>query len=632
MLLGVAIILSSALATGAGWPSYGGDAGGQRYSEADQITPDNVESLSIAWQYQTGDMKSRPEAVKQSAMEVTPVLVEDSLIFCSPFNEVIALHPGTGTEKWRFDPQISLEQYPANQYICRGVSYWQNDSAADVDTCAGTIFMGTNDRRLIALDSRTGKRCPAFGDNGEVTINPGMRLAWPGEFQITSPPAIADGKVIVGSAISDNLRADAPRGIVRAFDAVSGELVWTFDPIQKTMASDWQKDSAQTTGHANVWAPMSVDAANHLVFLPTSSPSPDFYGGNRPGDNRYANSLVALDTRSGEVVWHYQTIHHDIFDYDLPAQPTLTTLMRDGKPVPAVIQATKTGLLFAFNRLTGEPLFDIEERPVPATDVPGEVSSPTQPVPVKPAPLTSWSITEDDMWGMLVFDRLSCKKRFRTLRNEGIFTPPSLRGTVELPFTGGGVNWGGIAIDPQSGVVLANTSNAIHIISLLPAADFEAERKKYPDVEISEQIGTAYAMKRDIMLSPLGVPCNAPPWGQLSAVDMNSGEILWQSTLGTTEDIAPLGISLETGTPNMGGPVVTKSGLVFIGAAMDNYLRAFDLRTGAELFKGRLPAGGQATPMSYIWEGRQYVVIAAGGHSRMGTTLGDAIVAFALPD
>ena len=629
--LAIAFVVPCSLAED--WSSYGSDPGGSQYSALDQINTTNVSELEIAWHYRTGDKQARPEAMKRSAFEVTPIILDNQLIFCTQFNEVISLDPVTGEEQWRFDPRINLQQDPANQFICRGVSHWQASDTSNPknEFCASRIFMGTNDRRLIALDRPTGKLCPDFGDAGQVTLDTGMPLRWDGEFQITSPPAIINDIVIVGSAIGDNLRSDAPRGVVRAFNTITGEPAWQFDPIPLDKPESWKNNSAGRTGHANVWAPISVDSEKDLGFLPTSSPSPDFFGGERPGDNRYANSLVAIRGSTGEVVWHFQTIHHDVFDYDLPAQPTLTTLIRDGKDVPAVIQPTKTGLLFAFNRLTGEPLFEIEEIPVPQSDILGEATSPTQPIPVKPAPLSATSVSEDDMWGLALIDEWMCARQFKKHRNDGMFTPPSLQGSIEMPFTGGGVNWGGIAVEPQEDLVLINTNNAIHVITLFPAEQFSSRREQNLESEISPQEGTDFGMRRDLLLSPFGVPCNSPPWGVLSAVNMNTGEIKWQSTLGTTEDLAPLGITLNTGTPNFGGPMVTGGGLAFIGATMDYYIRAFDLTDGAELWKGRLPTGGQATPMTYQRDGRQFVVIAAGGHARMGIPTGDSIIAYALP-
>ena len=612
------------------WPAYGRDAGGSRYSEARQITRDNVAQLEIAWRYQTGHLAGVDTRRVRTAFEATPILAAGGLVFCTPFNQVIALDPTSGRERWRFDPEVDRGRRPANQYTCRGLSQWREAAAAEA-ACAHRLFMGTVDLRLIALDARTGKPCADFGQAGTVAVDPEMDLRWPGEFQITSPPAVAGDVVIVGSSVGDNLRALAPRGTVRAYHARTGNPRWRFEPISADPAS-WQDGSAKRTGHANVWSTISVDPARGLVFLPTSSPSPDFFGGARPGDNRYANSVVALKALTGDVVWHFQTVHHDVWDYDLAAQPTLMEVVRDGQRIPAVLQATKTGFLFLLHRETGAPVLPVEERPMPGGGVLGERLSPTQPVPVAPPPLVPQRLTPDDAWGPLWFDRRACRKAIAALRNDGLFTPPSLQGSILFPFTGGGANWGGAAIDPARAIAVVNTSRAIHVVTLIPRDDFAAAKAAEPDKEISPQEGTAFGVKREILLSPLGLPCNPPTWGALAAVDMNTGEILWESVLGTPEDVTPIPVTFAWGTPNFGGPIVTAGGLVFIGAAMDDYLRAFDLETGQELWKGRLPAGGQATPMTYQIDGRQFVVIAAGGHSRLGTTLGDYVVAFALPE
>lgn len=618
---------------GAGWSFYGGDAGGHRYSAVDRLKPGNVAQLDIAWQYRTGDMQGRPAAMQRSATEGTPLLVEDSLIFCTPFNEIIALDPGTGAEKWRFDPQIDLDQRPANQFVCRGVAWWSDPAAAGA--CASRILVGTNDARLVAVDARSGRPCEDFGQAGEVRIDPGMELWWPGEFQITSPPVVAGEVVIVGSAIGDNARVVAPAGTVRAYDVRSGEPRWTFDPIPRepaeAAAAGWGGELPPVEGHANAWAPMSFDPERGLVFVPTSSPSPDFYGGLRPGDNRYANSVVALRADSGEVAWSFQAVHHDVWDYDLPAQPGLYSIWRDGRSHDVVVQVTKTGFVFVLDRDSGEPFLPIEERPVPQSAVPGEVLSPTQPFPVVPPPVVPSTVDPADAFGITVFDRWACRRSLEAARAEGLFTPPSEEGTLLLPFTGGGANWGSGAFDPARNLLVVNMSNLAHHIMLFPRESFQEVREVYHDQEVSPQEGAPYGMKRNTMLSPIGLPCTPPPWGVLAGIDLADGRIVWRRTLGTTEDLSA-GPGIELGTPNLGGPIVTAGGLIFIGAAMDNYLRAFDLETGQELWKGRLPAGAQATPMTYLWQGRQYVVIFSGGYSRIGTRLGDHVVAFSLPE
>src|SRR4051812_31920229 len=604
------------------WEHWGGDRGGSRFSPLNQITPDNVGDLVRAWEFRTGDLDTRaPELMKRTKFQATPLLVEDSLIFCSPFNEVIALDPGSGAQKWRYDPKISTSQRPANRYNCRGVAYWVDDKAPATAACRARIFMGTNDARVIALDARTGIPCADFGANGEIRIEIGMPLEWPGEFQITSAPVIARDTVIVGSAISDNRRAEAPSGTVRAFDARTGRPRWAFDPLLH---------NGIVAGHANVWAPMSVDEERGLVFLPTSSPSPDFWGGKRPGNNDYANSVVALRAETGERVWSYQTVHHDVWDYDLPAQPTLARIDTGEGLRDVVIQPTKQGFVFVLDRDTGKPVWPVEERAVPQGGAEGEQLSPTQPFPTHVPPLLSQQISADDVFGLIPFwEREACRAQVASARNEGLYTPPSTQGTVLFPMTGGGVNWGGAAFDPVNQILYANISRAIHIVKLLPRAAVADGFNPPPGHDVGRQQGAPFAMTRAVAMSPLGLLCNKPPWGEMVAVDLKAGKVLWRSTVGTTEDLAPLGVPLPWGAPLVNGLAVTAGGLVFTGA-MDAYLRAFDARSGRELWQGRLPVPGVANPMTYLWKGEQYVAIGAGGHSEAGTSIGDSVVAFRL--
>ena len=616
------------------WADYGGDPGGTRYSTAAQITPANVGELRRQWLYRSGDKATRPAALmRRIKFETTPILAEGRLVLCSPFNEVIALDPRSGRELWRFDPHVATDRRPANRYNCRGVAYALDAEAAPGAMCRGTIYSGTVDARLIALDVRTGRPCPRFGSAGEVRLDAGA-LIWPGELQITSPPVVANGVVIVGSAIGDNVRAPAPSGAVRAFDARSGRALWSWDPIGRAVpgAAPAVSDSAAAAddGAANVWAPMSVDAARGLVFLPTSSPSPDFFGGLRPGANRDADSVVALHLADGRKAWAFQIVKHDVWDYDLAAQPTLATIRADGKARDVVVQATKQGLVYVLDRDTGAPVFPVEERAVAQGGVPGERLSPTQTFPADLPPLVPSSLRPDDAFGITPLDRAACRKAIARHRSEGLYTPPSVEGTIVYPFDGGGVNWGGVAIDPAD-VVYVNTSRFVHVVTLIPRGDYAAAKAAAPDKEISPQLGTPWAMKRELLFSPLGAPCNRPPWGTLAALDLRHKRLLWQVPLGTSEDLLPLGLALATGTPNFGGPVATAGGLVFIGAAMDRYLRAFEAASGRELWAGRLPYAAMATPMSYVLDGRQYVVVAAGGHGEAGVETGDAIVAFALP-
>jgi quinoprotein glucose dehydrogenase len=621
------------------WPSYGGDPGGSRYAPLDEITAENLSELEIAWTYRTGDVSDGTGKFEvTSAFELTPLLVEGSLFACTPFNRVIALDPETGAERWSFDPGLDLAGDYANQFVCRGVATWLDPGRGAGDPCRRRIFTATNDARLFALDAGTGAPCPDFGEAGEVDLNPGVgEKLRRGEYQVTSPPAVAGDLVVVGSAVGDGQRVDAPSGVVRAFDARTGALRWDWD-LSPPGGGPGPAGRAEKTGYMlgtpNVWAPISVDEARDLVFVPTGNPAPDFWGGHRDEIDHYGSSVVALRASTGAVVWSFQTVHHDLWDYDVSSQPALTDLVRDGKSVPAVIQATKMGLVFILHRETGEPLFQVEELSVPQKGAPGETLSPTQPFPVKPPPLVPHRLDPEDAWGITPWDRGSCRRMLEALRHDGIYTPPTLEGSLMYPGNAGGSNWGSVAVDPERQILIANVTDLPFAVTLLPGESYEQARRENPGVEIAPQRGTPYALRREPVLSPLGVPCNPPPWGTLAAVDLNSGEIRWQVRLGTIRDILPIPLPIKLGTPNVGGPLVTASGLIFIGAAMDDYLRAFDIESGEELWKARLPAGGQATPMSYRVRpgGRQYVVIAAGGHGRGGTKLGDYLVAFALRD
>ena len=622
LLLAGGLVAAPAAADWDSWDHWGGDQGGLRFSKLDQITPANAGNLVRAWEYRTGDLESRPAvAMKRTKFEATPLFVEDSLILCSAFNEVIALDPGTGAQRWRFDPKISNAQRPANRYNCRGVAYWVDSRAAAGAACRSRIFMGTNDARVIAIDARTGSPCGDFGSNGEVRIDPGKELLWPGEFQITSAPVVTRDVVVVGSSISDNVRVDAPAGTVRAFDARSGKPRWSFDPLIH---------DGIDAGEANVWAPMSADDARGLIFLPTSSPSPDFWGGKRPGNNEHANSVVALKSETGELVWSFQTVHHDVWDYDLPAQPTLARIDTGEGMRDVVIQPTKQGFVFVLDRDTGKPVWPVEERAVPQGAVEGEKLSPTQPFPTHVPPLSPQKFSDDDEFKFPpLIGSSSCHELLTSARNDGLFTPPSTKGTVIYPMTGGGVNWGSAAFDPVHQILYANTTNAIHLVRLMPAAEAEGYNPP-PGQELGRQRGAAFAMTRAVAMSKLGLLCNRPPWGEMVALDLKAGKILWRSTVGTTEDLAPLGIAFHWGGPLVNGVAITAGGLVFTGAA-DAYLRAFDAKSGEELWQGRLPVPALANPMTYLWKGEQYVAIAAGGHSEAGTSIGDSVVAFRLP-
>jgi quinoprotein glucose dehydrogenase len=619
------------------WGWYGGDAGGARQSPLAQIDRSNVDQLEIVWTYRTGELGAGFKRADKLTFEATPILVRGLLYVSTATSIVIALDPVRGKPRWRYDPQIERDAHYA-EAASRGVSSWIDPASDPTAVCAHRIILGTLDARLIVLDGRTGKPCADFGAGGAVDLTRGVRPTERGEYMVTSPPAVYRDLVIVGSAIGDNRAVELERGVVRAYDVRTGAMRWAWDPIPANDADaikhGWNVRAAQRTGAANVWSIMSVDPGRGLVFAPTGSASPDFYGGERPGDNTYANSIVALRADTGEVAWHRQLVHHDVWDFDVAAQPMLVDIEREGKSIAAVVQATKTGMLFVFDRETGEPVFEIVERPTPQSDVPGEVTSPTQPFPATPALVSHAAVTPDDAWGLTFMDRGRCRDLIASYRSEGIFTPPSLKGSILSPSYVGGVNWGSLAFDSERQLVIAPVNHLPMVVTLAPLKQLKTMRdsEEFPDSEFARQSGAPYGMRREILASPLGLPCTSPPWGTLAAVDLRRNEIRWQVMLGSTRDVTPWFVPPRTiGMPNMGGPIVTAGGLVFIGAATDNYLRAFDVETGRELWKGRLPAGGQATPMTYEADGRQFVVIAAGGHGGLGTTPGDHVVAFALP-
>jgi quinoprotein glucose dehydrogenase len=626
----------------AGWPSVAGGPGGTRYTPLDEIHRDNVSRLEIAWEYHTGDLVDEETSWRNHSFQSTPILVGDALFFCTPRSRVISVDARSGAERWVHDPQIDLS-IPRYNLNCRGVASWIDPAAEAAAACRRRIFAAAADARLLALDAETGHPCAGFGEGGEVDFSRGVGARSPEEHGAASPPTVVGNVVIVGSSVSENRRVEMPSGRVQAFDARTGRPRWSWDPIPRDPTDParltWEGNSADRTGAANVWSLVSADPARDLVFLPTSSPSPDWYGGERRGANLYADSVVALRASTGEFVWGFQTVHHDLWDYDVASQPVLIDWVEQGRRVPAVAQSTKMGNLFLLHRETGEPLVPVEERPVPQTRVPGEWTSPTQPFPAWPPPLVPHGLRPEDAWGLTVWDRSWCRDRIARLRSEGIFTPPSLEGSVVFPGTAGGSNWGSLAYDPERRLLIANTSNIANLVQLVhrEEVDLEKETRRRGTgdfVAIAAMRGTPYVARFGVLVSPLMVPCNAPPWGSLLALDLDARELRWKAPLGTTRDLAPLGIALPWGTPNMGGPLATAGGLVFIGAALDSALRAFDSETGEELWRGALPAGGQATPMSYrLGEaGRQFVVIAAGGHNQMRSRRGDSLVAFALPE
>ncbi|MAC35789.1 MAG: quinoprotein glucose dehydrogenase [Haliea sp.] len=617
------------------WRDYGRDKAGTRYLPAQQINADNVQQLEVAWTYRSGDLpEAHPEARNAYSFQATPLKVDDSLYFCSPRNIVIALEAETGRERWRHDPEVDASG--VYMLACRGVSY--HESTSPGATCPRRILAATLDARLIALDATTGERCVDFGKDGEISLLEGMGEVRSGYYLVTSPPIIVDDVAVVGGFVLDNMSVDEPPGVVRGYDVRSGRLLWAWDTGRPEDAGSWRPGDTLTRSSPNAWSLFSADESLGLVYIPTGNATPDYYGGHRSAaQDRYASSVVALDADTGSVRWAFQTVHHDLWDYDVASQPVLVDLPVDGQQVPALIQPTKHGEIFLLDRRNGEPLAAVEEQPVPRGDVPGERYSPTQPASVGMPSLTPPPLTEGDMWGATSLDQLWCRIAFRQLRYDGKFTPPGLDRSLSWPGNNGIMNWGSVSVDESRKLMAVSSSYMPLLLQLLPRDQAPpGEQISFDErgVPISPQTGTPYAVKTERpFLSPLGVPCNAPPWGRLSVIDLNSRELLWQRPLGSTRDVAPLGISMP-GAFAQGGSMITAGGLVFIAAAQDDYLRAFDIETGRELWKARLPAGGQATPMSFISQkdGKQYVVIAAGGHEYLQTTIGDYVVAFSLPD
>jgi quinoprotein glucose dehydrogenase len=621
------------------WGYYGGDTFGQRFSSLNEINRKNVTHLTVAWTYRTGENGAGFARANKLSFEATPVLAFGLLYLETPTNIVIALDPETGVQRWRFDPHIDRSR-PYSEASSRGVSIWEDPDSRHSGVCTRRVFTGTLDARLLAVDAGTGEPCKDFGTGGQVDLTNGLRIRDKSDYLVTSPPAIYGNVVVVGAAIGDNRAADVERGVIRAFDARNGALLWAFDPIPDSpahpAAAEWNLAQAATTGAGNSWGPMSIDEDSGLVLVPTGSASPDFFGGTRLGSNRFADSLLALDAKSGKLVWHQQLVHHDLWDYDLAAQPVLGDIEVQGVPVPAVIQATKTGMLYVFDRTKGQPLLPITEKPVPPSFVAGEQAAPTQPFSSIVSLVSQKPVDPADAWGVTFWDRGKCRDLLAEHRNEGIFTPPDPHGTIVSPGYIGGVNWGGIVFDEPRQRVIAAVNHLPMLVTLVPQAELPEQMSSgnFPNSEFAKQAGTPYAMRREPLLSPWGLPCTAPPWGTLVSVDLRRNRIVWQVPLGSTAGVGPwFAPTRDFGMPNMGGPIATAGDLVFVGAAMDSYFRAFDIETGRELWKHRLPAGGQATPMTYRAgrDQRQFIVIAAGGHGVLNTPRGDYVIAFTLP-
>nr|ART38508.1 G13 [uncultured bacterium] len=617
------------------WLSYGNDPGGSRYSPLGQITPANVGGLQPAWTFHTGPL---PKGAR-SSFQVNPLKVGERLYICTGYNDVIALDAETGKQIWRYRPHVD----PRGIYglTCRGVTYYRVPQATGL--CAERLYTATVDARLIALDAPTGKPCPGFGDKGQVSLLPGMGEVEKGYYFVTSPPALVRGRLVLGGWVTDGQHTGEPSGVIRAFDAVSGAFSWAFDIGKPDFHGMPAAGQVFTRGTPNSWAPMSADEALGLVYVPTGNATPDYYGGHRTAnDDRYSSAVVAIDAETGAPRWAFQTTHHDLWDYDVPAQPTLVDLPNG---IQGLLQPTKRGEIFFLDRRTGKPIARVEEKPVPGGAVPGERASPTQPFSTGLPSFGGPRPTEKTMWGLTPIDQAMCRIRFREARFEGTMTPLGTdRPTLTWPGYLGGIDWGGVSVDKGRHLMFVNNNQVANYNHLIPRKTADAMGVKPMTADHMSDVGgpvaqrgVPYAANITPFLSPLAIPCQQPPYGMINAVDLKTGKMVWSHRFGTSRDSGPLALPtflpIPMGVPNIGGSVATASGLLFIGAGQEHAFRAYDSLTGKELWKARLPAGGQASPSIY-WSpksGRQFVVIAAGGHGAMLSGSSDALIAYALP-
>lgn len=632
------------LEPGSDWPVYGGSIHGQRFSPLTQITPENVAQLEQAWSMHTGDMPSETSGGKYSP-ENTPLKVGRSLFVCTPMNQLLSLDAATGLERWRYDPQVSEDAVPYGA-TCRGVAYHKSANAAPDAACAARILVGTLDARLIAVDADTGQLCLDFGNAGMVDLNDGLGKTVPGWYAVTAPPTIVRGVAVIGAQVSDNKANDAPSGVIRGYDVITGDMLWAWDLGQGGAVDKPAPGETYTRGTPNMWTMASGDQELGYVYLPLGNSSSDYYGSDRSAEeNEFATSLVALDATTGEEVWHFQTVHHDVWDYDLGSQVTLVDFPTDDGALPALVLPSKQGQIYVLNRETGESLFPVEERPAPKLgSVEPDYIADTQPYSGY-ANLNQKPLTEQDMWGMSPIDQLWCRIQFRRANYAGQFTPPSAdKPFIQYPGYNGGSDWGSVSVDSERGILIANYNDMPNYNQLIPRDVADARGIKAFDEaggdaggEAGPMEGVPYAISVNAgwRVPFTGMLCTEPPYGWIRGIDLATGETLWDHPFGSAENNGPFGIPsmlpLTIGTPNNGGPITTAGGVTFVAATTDNKLRAFDTETGAELWAVDLPAGGQTTPMTYEVEGRQYVVIYPGGHHFMETKVGDEIIAYALP-
>lgn len=634
----------SLMAAGTDWPAYGGTYSARRFSPLAQITPANVKQLERAWVYHTRDLPD-----EKYGAETTPLMVGDTLYLCTGMNILIALDPATGRERWRFDPKVPKEWIPYTA-ACRGVSYFAVPGAAANEPCAARIIEGTLDGRIIAVDARTGRPCAGFGANGQADIKPGMGPVFPGMVSITSPPTIVRGVVVTGHQVLDGQQRNAPSGVVQGFDAVTGERRWAWDMKNPGWGKDPPPGQTFARGTPNMWTIASGDEGLGLVYLPMGNSAVDYWSSTRsPEENEYATSLVALDVTTGRPRWHFRAVHKDVWDYDFGGQASLVDFPVGAGTVPALVLPSKQGDMYILDRRTGRSLFPVQERRVPQGGVEPAQRSPTQPYSTYHT-LAFPKLEERDMWGMSPIDQMVCRIQYRRAVYDGMYTPPRTERTVQYPGYNGGTDWGGVAVDPVRGIIVANYNDMPNYVRLVPRK--EANRMGWaPRSEArggsmgsgaegagDPQWGSPYAVDVNAgwRMPFTGMLCKQPPYGGIRAIDLRTGRTIWDRPFGTARRNGPFGIPsmlpFEIGTPNNGGAVVTGGGLIFIAAATDNLMRAIDIRTGKTLWQDVLPAGGQASPMTYETGGRQYVVMMAGGHHFMETPIGDEVIAYALPD
>ncbi len=614
------------------WHQYGRTPFGQRYSPLDQINKDNVKDLKLAWQYQTGDVK-QPGDVGETTYQVTPLKIGDTLFMCTPHNWAIAIDAKTGKEKWKFDPNVGLNPDRQHQ-TCRGVTYYRDTQVSAGQACAERVYLPTSDARLIALDAADGKICETFADKGVLHLEQGMKFKPAGYYYSTSPPVAAADKLIIGGAVNDNYSTREQSGVIRAFDIRTGALVWNWDSGNPDETAPLPAGQTYTTNSPNSWSVLSADEGLGMVYVPLGNQVPDQIGIGRTANvERFSSSIVALDINTGALKWVQQTVHHDLWDMDVPAQPVLFDMRKpDGSTVPALLGPTKQGDLWVLDRRTGETIVPVKEIPAPQGTVEGDFASPTQPMSdltFSPPPLT-----EKNMWGITLFDQLACRIAFHQYRYEGRYTPPSLEGTIVYPGNFGTFNWGSVAVDPERQVMFGMPTYLAFTSRLVPAADIPPKEAgtKGSEQGLNRNEGAPYGVYMGPFLSPLGIPCQAPPWGYVTGVDLTTGKMIYKHRNGTVYDMTPLPLPLKVGVPGIGGPMMTRGGVAFLGAAVDDYLRAYDVTTGRQLWEARLPAGGQATPMTYTAsDNKQYVLIVAGGHGSVGTKPGDYVMAYTLP-